>query len=52
MSASKQLVLFQTVCSLLYDGHGKSSETPEGTLNGLFLQCLSGGNKYNVVNPS
>lgn len=52
MSASKQLVLFQTVCGLLYDGHGNSSEIPEGTLNRLFLRCLSGGNEYNVVNPS
>lgn len=48
--SNRQLILFQTVCDLLYAGHGKSSEIPEGTLNGLFLQCL-GGNEYNVVNP-
>lgn len=51
MSSLKQLTLFQTVCELLYDGHGKGSEIPEGTLNELFLQRLSGGNEYNAVNP-
>ena len=51
MSTFKQFTLFQTVCKLLYDGHGKSSEIPEGTLNGLFLQGLSGENNYGAVNP-
>lgn len=45
------MILFQDICELLHKGHNMGSATAQGTLNRLFIKNISGGNKYDAVNP-